>query len=329
MNKLLPQAQLTAILHNKTLLFCIKILIAILLLFTLRGKINQEQIISAFQNARIGFIFFSFLLLFLNIFLQFKKWQLLVRLVKPEVNNNEILSSLLAGMTLGLVTPGRVGEFGRAMFIKNFRWSGALGLVMIDKLFALVVIYFFGIIGYMYFFQITFHHYLTLPLRVILLMLLVLLLYIILNPQLVRLYLGRLFPALGKHPKLQLLLSSLDHFKSRQAWMLLGFALLHAITYNFQFYLLICAFADISLYHGMLAVVSIMMVKTLLPVSFGDLGVRESASIFFLSHFAINSAAAFNASILLFLINVLLPGLAGMAIIVLNRYVDNYPGSRS
>ncbi|HPN46286.1 MAG TPA: lysylphosphatidylglycerol synthase transmembrane domain-containing protein [bacterium] len=320
------RAQLAPVLHNKALLFCIKILIAALLLLSLRGKIGGGQITAAFQNARIGFIIFSFLLLGVNIFLQFKKWQLLVRLAKPEVGNNEILSSLLAGMTLGLVTPGRIGEFGRAMFIKNFKWSEALGLVMIDKIFAVVVIYFFGIIGYLYFIRITFHQFLTLPLRIILFLLLALLLYIILHPQLVRVNLGRIFPAVQKHPKLQLLLSSLDNFKTRQAWILLGYALLHAVTYNFQFYLLICAFADINLYHGLLAVVSIMMVKTLLPVSFGDLGVRESAAIYFLSHFAISGAAAFNASILLFFINVLLPGLAGMVVILMNRSTANQSG---
>ena len=81
--------------------------------------------------------------------------------------------------------------------------------------------------------------------------------------------------------------------------------------------------------HGYLAVASAFLAKTLLPVSFGDLGVRESAAIYFFAQFGISRAAAFNASFLLFLINLLIPSLAGLLIILFNRYVGKNIGINS
>ena len=47
-----------------------------------------------------------------------------------------------------------------------------------------------------------------------------------------------------------------------------------------------------------------------------DLGVRESASVFFFSKFGVSSAAAFNASMCMFLVNVLLPSIAGALLVL-------------
>ena len=62
----------------------------------------------------------------------------------------------------------------------------------------------------------------------------------------------------------------------------------------------------------LLALVSAMLfVKTLLPVTFGDLGIREGIAVFFYGFFAVSEAAVFNASLLIFVLNFLLPALLG------------------
>ena len=323
MNSTMLKIRSVALNHKKLLLFVIKIFIAVIILYLLINKISIEQILQAFQLARIKFIVLSFLLLFFNLFLQYKKWKLLVGLFKPDVRTYEILSSLLAGLTLGLVTPGRVGEFGRVLFIKNSKWTNLVGLVLIDKLFALVVIYLFGLFGFFYFLQLKSNLLIWLPLKIVLLLLLFIFLFFILHPQLLKMVLIRFFPFLNRYKKISQIFSSLDDFKSKHAYKLFSLAVLHVITYVMQFYLLICAFTSVHLFKGLLAIVSTMMAKTLLPVSFGDLGIRESAAVFFFSHFNVSQAAAFNASFLLFLINVFIPGLTGLVLILVNRFYDN------
>jgi len=323
MNGLLLKIKSKTFFQNKLLLFGLKIIIALIILYLLINKISIEQIIKAFRFAQIKFIVLSFLLLFVNLFFQFKKWKLLVRLVKPDVSNYEILSSLLAGLTLGLVTPGRIGEFGRSLFIKNSKWTKLIGLVFVDKLFALVVIYLFGIIGFFYFLQLKSNLLIWLPLKIILLILLVIFLFFILHPQLLKMILVRYLPFLKKHNKINQTVSSLNAFTSKDAYKLFTLAVLHVITYVLQFYLLVCAFTTVQFYRGLLAIVSTIMVKTLLPVSFGDLGIRESAAVFFFSHFNVEQAAAFNASFLLFLINIFTPGVVGLILLLINRFYDN------
>jgi hypothetical protein len=55
-----------------------------------------------------------------------------------------------------------------------------------------------------------------------------------------------------------------------------------------------------------------MFVKSLLPISIGDLGIREAGSIYFFSIYGISQAAALNASLLLFSINIFIPSILGI-----------------
>ena len=56
-----------------------------------------------------------------------------------------------------------------------------------------------------------------------------------------------------------------------------------------------------------------MFVKTIIPpISMGELGIREGASVYFLSQFGERTSIGFNSSILLFIINLLIPALIGV-----------------
>ena len=84
-----------------------------------------------------------------------------------------------------------------------------------------------------------------------------------------------------------------------------------------QYALLVSAFSHNSemlnyLWAGNL----IMFAKTVIPpISLGELGIREGASVFFLTKFGELSSVAFNASIFLFIINILLPALVGLILL--------------
>ena len=60
-------------------------------------------------------------------------------------------------------------------------------------------------------------------------------------------------------------------------------------------------------------------VKTLLPIALGDLGIRESAAVEFFSYINVKNTTAFNASIMLFAINVLFPSVVGLFFVLKNR----------
>jgi glycosyltransferase 2 family protein len=63
------------------------------------------------------------------------KWKILLRGAAPDVTLMQAFRSYLGAMALGLVTPGRVGEFSRGIYLPQRSvqgWRGA-GLVMIDN----------------------------------------------------------------------------------------------------------------------------------------------------------------------------------------------------
>ena len=52
-----------------------------------------------------------------------------------------------------------------------------------------------------------------------------------------------------------------------------------------------------------------------LPLTIGGLGVREAVAVLLLSRFGVAQATALNAALLLFVINVLAPGLLGLTLV--------------
>jgi uncharacterized membrane protein YbhN (UPF0104 family) len=61
----------------------------------------------------------------------------------------------------------------------------------------------------------------------------------------------------------------------------------------------------------------VMFAKTIIPpVSAGELGIREGASVFFMKSLGGTAAAGFNASIILFVFNIVIPSITGMLLML-------------
>jgi len=92
-----------------------------------------------------------------------------------------------------------------------------------------------------------------------------------------------------------------------------GWSLALSFVYLTQLTFLMRAFgAAVPLWDGLLAGAVTTGIVALLPVAVGNVGVRETAAVVVWKQVGTNAAAAFNGAFLLFLINVVLPGLAGI-----------------
>ena len=301
--------------------YLLKIIIAVAVMIMLLNRVNFHELLIAFSTANIYCISFALVLLIPNIYIQFYKWRYLVRLLKPDATNRETFNSLLAGFTFGFVTPGRLGEFGRAFFIKDCPWVKVLGMAFMDKFFSLAVVIFWGAIGVMFFVGRELYIYTLAPIIIFCLITLIVIYYIILRPEIIRSFLYSLNVILPFRDKIKLLMSSLDNFHRKQALNLLLLSICFYFIFFFQFYILVCAFQQAPLVPSFFAIASVMLVKSMLPISFGDLGIRESAAIFFLGKIGILETTAFDASILLFVINLLIPSVVGLFLLLKNRLI--------
>ena len=304
--------------HRKLLLYLAKVIVAILVTLILIRKISLDEIIFALHTADRWLIAAGFSLVVVNLGFQFRKWQLIVHRENRDIPARSVLGSLLVGMALGLITPGRVGEFGRSFFIRGADWARLMALTFIDKMIALGIIYLFGLYGFYRFMVDTLHPYVLWPILITISIFLIILFLFLLRPNLLQSITQRI-PNRLKHPVLHKLASGIELATPKLTMRLLLYTILQNLTFCTQMVLLIRAFYPAIGLEAYTAVFAVMMTKTLLPISLGDLGIRESASVYFFSRLNVPHAAAFDASLLLFMINVLLPALIGLFIFIKKR----------
>jgi hypothetical protein len=94
----------------------------------------------------------------------------------------------------------------------------------------------------------------------------------------------------------------------------LAAATLFNIVFFIQMSLLVGAGGELST-AVLWAVPAVFAIKTLLPISFLDLGVREAAAVGVLSLVGVTPAVALQASLILFALNVLVPGALGLLVL--------------
>ncbi len=302
---------------NRTILVVIKIFIAAALLGLIMIFIDPGEIWKALKLADFRFVVFGVALMPLNIYLQLIKWRYLVRLVNPNITTGAALGSLLGGFSFGIVTPGRIGEYGRALYIKDTPTLNLIGLTVIDKFYNLGCTIAFGMPA-LFSLPVIFnfmHGYFFVSILLLIISADFTLLYISLDPRPVRSIIYALQMLFPKRDKIAQLLGGLDRFSSPQARLVLMWTILHYAVFHLQYFLLINGFASIDFFSSARAAASILFVKSVFPVAIGDLGLDQIVSMQFFGEFGVMQAQAFNASILLFASNVLLPSLIGILFI--------------
>lgn len=311
--------------HNRWI-YWLKLLAGIVLLIVLYRKINhRDSIIEAFQVTDWFNILLCALLLVPNIFLAFLKWFYLLKNRFENVSAKETFGSLLFGYTLGLMTPGRLGELGRGLFFTNRNKFTVTGLNLLDK-FANQVVFF--TLGGAAITLLVFNHQIleinqVLPWMGAGWLIILSLWFLILNPSRIRKLLQRLNRRFPGKSQLQALGAAYDNITLKDSMAVLGLSILWVFVITYQYHILVLAFTGVSLWDSFQAVSATLLVKTLLPFTFGDLGIREGVAVFFYSQFKVSPAAVFNASLLVFLINFLIPAVSGIYYVFQLRELKN------
>ena len=307
--------------YKTLILATAKVVIALGLLCYLVYAVNFEEILTAIKLANIYLIAVAFLLCFVNIYLQFYKWKITANIVLQENHNSKIWFSLFYGFSAGVFTPARIGEyFGRAIVFKNHSLLRVTLATLLDKLFLLLLVAFFGSISSIlfihYYYGVTI--YLTAGLFLLVFALFYLFFWMIFND---KFWDNVLFTKLRDSIKLHWLFEKVRVFRKldkKYATKMLLISFLFYICFLIQYAVLVAAFSNHTNYFEYLwAGNLIMFAKTIIPpVSLGELGIREGASVFFITILGESASVGFNASIFLFFINVLIPSLIGLTLLV-------------
>ncbi|MFQ5822615.1 MAG: lysylphosphatidylglycerol synthase transmembrane domain-containing protein [bacterium] len=279
-------------------LFWGKVGFALLALYFLIKSIQAATLLEVLKTAKWNYLALAIFLVIPNIGIQVFKWHYLLKLANPATSFSNSFKSLLVGYPLGIFTPGRLGEIGRAFFVQEIHQIKTLKLVIIDKITNLFITFLFGLVGILFLTQ---NHY-RLILQTALLIYTGTLLCPILFPSINKLIFRRF--------------TEINIFGRKEYIILLCFSTLFYSIFLGQFLNLILSFQVVNPITASGAAASVFLVKTILPISIGDLGIREGASVFIFDKIGLAAAQAFNASILLFLINIGIPTLIGLWILL-------------
>ncbi|MBI2427648.1 MAG: flippase-like domain-containing protein [Ignavibacteriales bacterium] len=296
----------------------LKIAVSISILAALFYYINIDEILQSISRADTLLLVLGCSLVIANTGIHFIRWRYLLRLLSKDISNEEVFTSLLVGFAAGFFTPAQVGEIaGRIVSHPELRKSHVVGMTIIDKLYILALTILTGVAALTLFAALYFTEYWNMLYTIPVIVICGFLIFAFLFPQSIKSML-RFVPEKIRDHNLYNMISIIEtKFYNAQGRTLFALTLLLYVVIAVQFFIFINAFETVSFFDTALCSLSVYFVKAVvLPISIGDLGVRESASIFFFSKVGVSAVAAFNASMCMFLANVLLPSAVGALMIL-------------
>ena len=295
----------------------LKILVAVSLLVYLFSFFELKNIVSTFLSSDIRLLALSAVLLVPNIYLQYLKWKITCDKLIGERSKRKILLSLFYGFPAAVFTPARAGEyFGRGLAFKDRSFMEIIFATFVDKLFTILVTFLFGSIGTVIFISRYYQSsiYFSIPMIIAYFVFAAITLTFIFSD---KEWFYNLFSPFSKFKlfsKIRERLLILKNLDRNFVFKMISISTIFFFCYLLQFAILFAAFSHhIEIVKFLWAAIVIMFAKTILsPLSFSELGVREGASIFFLTQMGETSGTALNASLLLFIINIIVPSLIGL-----------------
>ncbi|MGD9993030.1 MAG: lysylphosphatidylglycerol synthase domain-containing protein [Salinivirgaceae bacterium] len=263
----------------------------------------------------------SLTLVFVNWGLESVKWKLLMNSIAP-ISWNKAIGSVLAGVSVSIFTPNRVGEFGGRIFFleKETRVQG-VGATLVGNLAQLLTTLIIGFIGLIPFWSLldTTSSFPLSGTTLFFISLVVIVLGLIVYFSVHRL--EPLFIKLKWTQQKMHYFKFLAAYKKQLLLTVFGLSALRYLVFSIQFFLLL-KLNGINLTPTVtaLAISQIYLILTLVPTfALSEVGVRSSVAVLVLGVFTPLSGAVIVASVSLWIINLAFPALMGTLFLTKQR----------
>jgi hypothetical protein len=311
---------------KSTLSFLIKIGIVIFSLYFLYNElVLKNNIINFDKNLFFKLIVENILsivivlfLMFLNWFLEALKWQYMILKIE-KITIYTSLKAVFAGITVSSFTPNRVGEYGGRVFYleKADRLKGVL-ITFIGSMSQLLITILFGSIAFIILSNLLFDSKISFQL-ISKHKLLVFAILILFNFFIFYLFYNLSsvisFCNLNKYlKKFQHYVNTLTIYNSRELTNILLFSFSRYIVFSIQFLILLNVFEiNLNLFDSISSIMLIFLFVSIIPtIVVAEIGVRGSVAIYIFSLFTMNSIGVFSSTLLLWIVNLVIPSLIGI-----------------
>ncbi len=298
-----------------------KILIGVGLVIFLIFYLEPHEIIKTYKKANKGFLLIAFILLPVNLYLQYFKWQILSKKYFGIKENSKIWISLFYGISGGIFTPMKSGEyFARALPYKNVKVLDVILATLIDKL---IPIFFVVLLGGTFFIVFLKNLIsLSMPIAIVLIVVyeisVIVPLYFLFGNRRTS---EKLFNWLNSKKYFEKIIDRIAFLKEmdkKTLFTLVSTSLLYHLTFTFQMTLLLSAFSgEFNFVLFFFAANLIIFAQIVIPpIALGEVGVREGAAVYFLQNLGSTGTVGFNAALSLFFINLLIPSIIGFILLL-------------
>ncbi|MEM7382585.1 MAG: lysylphosphatidylglycerol synthase transmembrane domain-containing protein [Bacteroidota bacterium] len=287
------------------------------------SKENVWELWEAFVNSigseNLPYLVLVCLLMPLNWGLEALKWQQLTRKVIP-VSYWQLYKAVLAGVTISLFTPNRVGEFGGRILLvdSKYNWPAVVAAA-VGSIAQMLVLISGGILGLVYFATRYLHWewYLLESFFALSIAMIGLMTFCYFNIDIVLIF-ARRIPGIGRLRPYVKHLNTLREYGNRELGLALFFAFLRYLTYTFQYYLILRFFnLNFPFIPAVSGIVSIFLFQTSVPLPpVMGLVARGELAILIWNNFGANEISILAATFTLFIINLSVPALIGMVFII-------------
>lgn len=267
------------------------------------------------------------ILAFVNWGLEAKKWQILMKTLQP-INYFVAFKGVLAGITLSLNTPNRIGEYGgRVLYVNDGNKLKSVSLSIAGSICQLTITVLMGC-GGLIFLLITQSGNGTPIMGLSLFWIKVLLSLSVFATLILLLFLFRLswiikiFEKVPKLAKYVQYISVLDDFTPKLLLRLLILSLLRYLVFVIQYiFLLQVLQVYINWQQGFWLLTILYLVMTIVPsFAIADLGIRGKFSTELLSLYSANTIGILGTTFGIWFINLFIPALAGSYFIIRKRF---------
>ncbi|MDR2835041.1 MAG: flippase-like domain-containing protein [Bacteroidales bacterium] len=314
---------------KKWLILVIKILIIIFsFYFAIYKIVNSCDLIDFKQNVfyfdfnRFFILFLLLIFMFINWFFEAVKWKISINSLE-KINVWKSLKAVWTGVTVGTITPNRIGEFGgKIIFLKKENQVSAIPYTFVADLSQLLITVCCGIIGFAL--LIPYLHFLDIDFQEKYNLICIIALIITIFLVSLFLFIDKLFNKLLKivNLKKEIIKNVAKiQIKFSEKIKMLLFSFIRYLIFNFQFYLALKYFGiEIGIFHSLIASSSMYLCVNIIPnLPFLEIGLRSSFSIIFFELFTTQTTVIVCASLLIYIINIFIPIIIGSGFLVKHK----------
>ncbi len=316
------------IINNKTISWLFKVIITLIFVFIVNRSITHNELYGIVKYLSLQHIAAAIIFGFIGLYFQVKRWEIILRYQKFSVKKHIAWKTILWGNLLAFITPGRIGELFRGLKISEDRKADSLFAVIIDKLFIIMTVLLIGFICVL--FQVFFLKVgITAKMKVFLIVAVILCItgFALLST-------GRVFGkthAVSRY--FNRVLTNLPRLFTPAGKKALLYSFIAHFCLICQTVTLLLMFGCGTVIFNSIAIGQAYGIMPFLSFTIGNMGVREGSFNFFLSHLSVpcNSTmlsvkgASLGTSMLILLMNIILPAFIGLLWYVFDTSTNKKP----